>query len=109
MNEFEYRKQMRDLAGPVQPQRELWLDIAAQIQAQPAPLAATPARRGRWIGGLALAASVLLGFAAVLHFGTQSMPDQSTLAHADTAQPALIHADAEFKRLTTAIRALPAP
>ncbi|UXI67627.1 hypothetical protein [Tahibacter amnicola] len=66
-HEFEWRRRMRDLGGPVQPQRDLWLDIAQRIEASADPAGATtnpapePARRRSWIIPLAAAASLMLG------------------------------------------------
>ena len=99
MSEFEWRKGMRDLGGPVQPQNDLWLGIAAQIQAASAAPAATPSRR-RWAMPLALAASVLVAFAAVVQVARHSRLDPATdMARADTALPALQRADAQLKAL----------
>jgi hypothetical protein len=98
MSEFEWRKNLRDLAGPVQPQRDLWLDIAARIEAQEATTIAAP-RRSRWMGGLALAASVLVAVTAIVHFAPKVQSDQTQLTHIDAAQPALARADADIKAL----------
>jgi hypothetical protein len=70
-HDFQWRRQLRDLSGPVQPQRDLWLDIAGRIAAdaqQPAPAAP---RSRRWIISLAAAASVAL---AVLVAGVMQQP-----------------------------------
>lgn len=99
MTEFEWRKQMRDLGGPVQPQRDLWLDITARIEAQQQTTTIAPPRRSRWIGGLALAASVLVAVTAIVHFAPKSGPDQTQLTRVDAAQPALARADADLKAL----------
>ncbi len=68
MNEFEWRRQMRDLRQPVTPQRDLWTSLdaalddaermdAPTIQASPVH----PSRhRQRWLVAVSLVASVLL-------------------------------------------------
>jgi hypothetical protein len=50
-NEFQWRNELRKLAGPAQPSRDLWPDIQSR-------LAAEPRRRARW--PLLAAAAVLL-------------------------------------------------
>ncbi|KRE99968.1 hypothetical protein ASG87_13345 [Frateuria sp. Soil773] len=45
MNEFEWRRQLRDLHAPVAPRRDLWPQIEAALDAEPAPAAAPIARR----------------------------------------------------------------
>ncbi len=35
MNEFEWRRQMRELRGPVAPRRDLWLDIEPTLERPP--------------------------------------------------------------------------
>lgn len=68
MNEFEWRRQMRDLRQPLTPQRDLWssvdavLDDAERTQT-PANLALReprPTHRRRWLIAAGLAASLLL-------------------------------------------------
>lgn len=97
MSEFEWRKGMRELGGPVQPQRDLWAGIAARIEAEQAAPAA-PHRR-RWIAPLALAASVLVAAAAFVHMMSLQRPQEEPAFSADTALPALQHADAQLKAL----------
>jgi hypothetical protein len=59
-NEFEWRDQMRKLGNPVEPARDLWPAVAAQIAAQ-------RPRRARFSRiGMAIAASLLIAFAASL-------------------------------------------
>ncbi len=67
MNEFEWRRQLRQLRQPDMPQRDLWPAIDAALtraEHDPAsPLEAAPPRqrrRARWLLGAALAASLLL-------------------------------------------------
>jgi hypothetical protein len=96
VNEFEWRKGMRELGGPVQPQRDLWVGIAARIEAE--QTAAVPPLRRRWMTPLALAASVLVAAAAFVHMMTlQSTQDEPSAYRADNALPALQHADAQLK------------
>jgi len=59
-NEFEWRNQMRKLGDPVQPARDLWPAVAAQIAAQRPQRALFPRI------GLAIAASLVVAFAASL-------------------------------------------
>jgi hypothetical protein len=59
-HEFEWRNQMRKLAGPVEPARDLWPAIAARLA--DAPEQAPPRR---WTGAwMALAATVLVAVGA---------------------------------------------
>ena len=46
-DELDYRRRLRDLGGPVQPARDLWLDIAPRLQAPAAVPAVAPPRRHR--------------------------------------------------------------
>ena len=100
-NELDYRRRMRDLGGPVQPQRDLWLNIAERIQAQQQPLTVVPPTRRRygWAGGLALAASVMVAITALVQFAPKSAPHASQLARVDAAQPVLARTDADLKTL----------
>lgn len=68
MNEFEWRRQMRDLRQPLAPQRDLWASIDAALDdAERMPVPANPALHGlrpthrrRWLVAAGLAASLLL-------------------------------------------------
>jgi hypothetical protein len=68
MNEFEWRRQLRDLRQPLTPQRDLWASIDLVLDdgglarlAPPATASAPlPRRRQRWLIGASLAASLLL-------------------------------------------------
>lgn len=66
MNEFEWRRQMRDLRQPLAPQRDLWasidaaLDDAERIGPVAAPTGPPKAPRRRWLAAACLAASMLL-------------------------------------------------
>ncbi len=59
-NEFAWRKQMRELDGPVEPTRDLWSHIHARITS-------APLLRPRWLrAGMAIAAAALIACAAGL-------------------------------------------
>lgn len=66
MNEFEWRRQLRDLRQPLAPQRDLWVSIDALLEdAERTPTASPPresrlAPRRRWPLVAGLAASLLL-------------------------------------------------
>lgn len=68
MNEFEWRRQMRDLRQPLMPQRDLWAAIDAalddsELARLSPPATATvslPKHRQRWLIAGSLAASLLL-------------------------------------------------
>lgn len=65
MNEFEWRRQMRDLRQPLTPQRDLWVSIEAALEdsertpVTPVTRAPRPAYR-RWMIATGIAASLLL-------------------------------------------------
>ena len=59
-NEFEWRNQMRKLGDPVEPVRDLWPAVAAQIATQRSPRTRFPRI------GMAIAASLVVAFAAGL-------------------------------------------
>jgi hypothetical protein len=75
MNEFEWRRQMRELRQPLMPQRDIWASIDAALEdVEPshavANIAATPLRAShRWAIATGLAASLLIvgGIAWHLH------------------------------------------
>jgi hypothetical protein len=68
MNEFEWRRQMRDLRQPLMPQRDLWTSIDAALddaERTHAPVIQStsehpPKHRQHWLLAASLAASVLL-------------------------------------------------
>ena len=68
MNEFEWRRQLRDLRQPLTPQRDLWASIDAALedaertQAPANPVLREPrsAHRRSWLLAASLAASLLL-------------------------------------------------
>ena len=71
MSEFEWRNGMRKIGGPVEPSRDLWSGIEAQISALPQQ------RRSR-MPAFAIAATLLVACAAALMAwqmrGTQPVP-----------------------------------
>jgi hypothetical protein len=68
MNEFEWRRQLRDLRQPLAPRRDLWASIEAvledaermQASANPISSEPRPVHRRRWPLAAGLAASLLL-------------------------------------------------
>ena len=68
MNEFEWRRQLRNLRQPLTPQRDLWASIDAAIDdtelarapATPPTSLHQPRYRQRWLVAAGLAASLLL-------------------------------------------------
>ena len=91
MNEFEWRRQMRDLRQPLTPQRDLWASLdtalddaervgAHTIQASPVH---QPRHRQRWLIAASLAASVLL--AAGLGWHRLQTPTATPIARVSTA------------------------
>ena len=101
-DELDYRRRLRDLGGPVQPARDLWLDIAPRLQAPAAVPAVAPPRRHRRLA-LAIAAGVLVavGGLSLVRPGRAPQVD-ATAGVGAQAGPALARADAAFKSLTAA-------
>ncbi|MEO8811126.1 MAG: hypothetical protein ABI386_12860 [Rhodanobacter sp.] len=64
MNEFEWRRQLRNLRQPRVPDRDLWTAIDATLDgllvAHATDSRARPLRRRRWLLGVGLAASMVL-------------------------------------------------
>lgn len=76
MSEFEWRNGMRKVGGPVQPDRDLWPDIASKISA------VAQERRSRF-PAFAIAAGVLVASGAVLfawQLQNKPLPQQQTVA-----------------------------
>lgn len=69
MNEFEWRRQLRDLRQPVMPTPDLWLSIDAalsRVEHEPAPANEAPATlhrlsHPRWVLGAVAASLILVG------------------------------------------------
>ena len=94
MNEFEWRRQMRELRQPLPPQRDLWMSIDAalddaeasrvpMVTAQPLPAKNSPRR---WLLGAGLAASLLLATGIAWHLN-QVRTTAATTTIANAAAP----------------------
>ncbi len=100
-HEFHWRRGMRELGGPVQPGRDLWLDIASRIEAdalaaQSVPVA--PVRR-RWALPLAAAASIAAGVLVASHW-LAGVPTTTTIAQeAVDPRPVLERANQDLKQV----------
>ncbi len=74
MNEFEWRRQLRDLRQPQTPQRDLWPSIDAALTraehdhqwSEQAPAHSGHGHRAHWLIGTAVTASLLLAFHAAV-------------------------------------------
>lgn len=68
MNEFAWRRQLRELRKPKMPERNLWPAIEAALNnadaARPSAIEIQPSRRPRWLLGAAVAASLALACGA---------------------------------------------
>lgn len=124
MNEFEWRRQMRDLRQPLKPQRDLWASIDAVLddaeRSSESTLAEPPLRRPRqhrrWLVAASLAASLLLAGGIGWHrlqaptaapmASTQPVPTRWKPADPRLAGAA-IELDAAQKELRLAIQQAP--
>ena len=61
MTDFELRRDLRDLRGPREPQRDLWPEIARRIAAESRPSLQPISRRRRWPLALAAAVAMTVG------------------------------------------------
>ncbi len=78
MSEFEWRNGMRKAGGPVEPERDLWPDIAAKISAVPQEKMRHPR-----LPTFAIAAGVLVACGAVLfawQMQNKPLPQQPVVA-----------------------------
>ncbi|OOG55572.1 hypothetical protein [Rhodanobacter sp. C03] len=122
MNEFEWRRQLRDLHQPLTPQRDLWASIDAALGDDALTRASTiqqphdhqPGHRRRWLIATTVAASVLLAGGIGWHL--QHVMGATTLASTMTkpwkpADPRLagaaIELDAARMELQQAIQQAP--
>ncbi len=78
MNEFEWRRQMRELRKPVAPTRDLWDSIEARLEQSPAqPVSSAKAagsqrvHRRTWLAAASLAALFLLAGGVAWHLQQQ--------------------------------------
>lgn len=100
-NEFQWRRQMRDLGGAVQPQRDLWLDIATRIAAEQAVAAPPAAPRRRWALPFAAAASVLLGLLVTALWQGQNRNPADEVAAQNTPTAAMDQVNKQFRQVRT--------
>jgi anti-sigma-K factor RskA len=105
MNEFEWRRQLRELRQPQSPQHDLWaridtaLDAAALDESTPAHNTRAPSRRHSWLlMAASLAAVVLLagGLAWRLHQTTLARPTAVAVLSWKPADPRLAGAAVEL-------------
>lgn len=91
MNEFEWRRQLRDLRTDVEPPLQVWAAIASRIEGKHAEgFSATRPDRNRWSGhrrrpALAVAAAlvVAIGIAMTFALTPPSTPGVDVAAHAN--------------------------
>jgi hypothetical protein len=125
MNEFEWRRQLRDLRQPLTPRRDLWASLDAALDdvermdtpaIQQTSSLHPPRHRWRWLVGASLAASVLL-VAGIGWYRLQT-PTDTQMVRADRAPAswkpadprlagAAIELDAARMELQLAIRQAP--
>lgn len=91
MNDFEWRRQLRDLRQPQAPRRDLWADIERTLDAVPASVASVPARRrphAAWLFAASLAAVTVLAVGLLAHAPRPSVaPGPAGLAQAAAWKP----------------------
>ena len=86
MTDSRLRWQLRQLPREMQPERELWSEIAARL---PARTGVAPRPRRRWMSAMAVAAALVLGLALAWRLPT---PASSTTPGAEAE---LVRAEAE--------------
>lgn len=109
MNEFEWRRQMRNLRQPLVPQRNLWAAIDAALEGSARPTVAdphrnasapAPARRRHWLVATGVAASLLLaggiGWQALQLSGPAPIATSTTADDWKPADPRLAGAAIEL-------------
>jgi hypothetical protein len=90
MNELEWHRQMRALRQPVAPQRDLWTQIDAALDAAQQDIPAQPVRRRRrtWLLAASFAGAAILAGGVSLHLYRSSMQQAATpLASASSITP----------------------
>ena len=117
MNEFEWRRQLRELRQPQAPDRDLWPAIDAALDGaavtRTATIGARPSRRRRWLLGAGLAASLVLACGVGWRLlqappGNAGTPASSNWKPADPRLAgAAIELDAARMELELAIRQAP--
>ncbi|HSX58767.1 MAG TPA: hypothetical protein VLF18_01075 [Tahibacter sp.] len=104
-HDFQWRRQLRDLSGPAQPQRDLWLDIASRIEAEQAAVPVAAPHRRRWAAGLAVAASVALAVLVAGVLQRHSAPSNTVVAVRPSTKSdpvaAMAAVDEQFKQVRT--------
>jgi len=125
MNEFEWRRQLRDLRQPLTPRRDLWASLDAALddvermdapEIQQTSSMHSPRHRRRWLVGASLAAAVLL--VAGIGWHRLQAPTDTQIVRADRAPAswkpadprlagAAIELDAARMELQLAIRQAP--
>ena len=90
MNEFEWRRQLRELRQPSNPQHDLWPSIDAALDAAPGEL---PGRRKRsrhhaWLLRASIAATLLVASALGWHILRAPAPAPASIADTTPWKPA---------------------
>jgi hypothetical protein len=96
-------RSLRDLPDAIEPRRDLWPDIAAQLKSEAAPVVPARTRWARWQGvGIAagFAAAVVVGI--VIGRGTAPLPWRGSGVATLTPAPAYMH-DARYTRERAAL------
>jgi len=115
MNEFEWRRQMRELRQPLAPPHELWARIDAALD-HTGPQAATARQRYRWLPAVGIAAALVLAgwLGGRLQQRLQPVPAQATASASQPWKPAdprlagaAIELDAAQIELRQALRQAP--
>ncbi|HET9034448.1 MAG TPA: hypothetical protein VFN25_16275 [Dokdonella sp.] len=95
MTDFELRRQLRELRGPRQPERDLWPQIARRLSADFQPAAVTVRRRARW--PLAIAAGLVMAVSVGLF--SLSLHDRvGSVASEDATLPSELNARHQIQR-----------
>jgi len=87
MNELEWHRQMRALREPVAPQRDLWTQIDAALDAAQPTVSAPPVRRRHhrvWLLAASFAGLVILAGGVVFHLRQPQVQDGTELAGTTT-------------------------